>query len=172
MDLVFLLEEDSMKRFLKGILDKIIPVEQFNIKLLVHEGKSHLKNATECGGDSLDIVNKYNTRQNILTFLCYHYAIMVQSFRNKGTEDIFNGKRTKAARKTCPPPLWPIAARKLEQLDSVISTDELLIPPGNKLEMLKGNRMGQHSIRINDQYRICFRWIAEGPEHVEITDYH
>lgn len=97
---------------------------------------------------------------------------MIQSFRNKGTEDIFNGKQTKAARKICPLSLWRVAARKLEQLDSVISPDELLIPPGNRLEMLSGNRMGQHSIRINNQYRICFRWIAKGPEQVEITDYH
>jgi proteic killer suppression protein len=89
-----------------------------------------------------------------------------------GTEDIFNGKSTKAARRTCPPSLWKIAARKLDQLDSVGSLDELRIPPGNRLEALEGNRKGQHSIRINDQYRICFVWMDTGPDEVEIIDYH
>jgi proteic killer suppression protein len=97
---------------------------------------------------------------------------MIHSFSNVGTEDIFNGKRTKAARKTCPQSLWRIAVRKLDQLDSVISLDELKIPPGNRLEALKGDRQGQHSIRINEQYRICFVWTDLGPEEVEIVDYH
>jgi proteic killer suppression protein len=97
---------------------------------------------------------------------------MIRSFSDTGTEDIFNGKRTKAARKTCPQPLWRIAVRKLDQLDSVVSLDELKIPPGNRLEALKGDRQGQHSIRINDQYRICFAWTDLGPEEVEIVDYH
>ncbi len=97
---------------------------------------------------------------------------MIQSFRNRGTEDIFNGNQTKAARKTCPQSLWRAAARKLEQLDSVLWADELIIPPGNRFETLTGNRAGQYSIRINDQYRICFGWTDEGPEQVEITDYH
>ena len=65
-----------------------------------------------------------------------------------------------------------IAARKLDQLDSAVSLDELRIPPGNRLEALTGNRQRQHSIRINDQYRICFRWTETGPVDVEITDYH
>ncbi|OQX19883.1 MAG: plasmid maintenance system killer protein [Desulfobacteraceae bacterium IS3] len=77
-----------------------------------------------------------------------------------------------AGRKTCPQSLWRIAVRKLEQLDSVISVDELLIPRGNRFETLTGNRAGQYSIRINDQYRICFGWTGDGPEQVEITDYH
>jgi proteic killer suppression protein len=97
---------------------------------------------------------------------------MIRSFSNTGTEDIFDGKRTKAARKTCPQPLWRIAVRKLDQLDSVISLDELKIPPGNRLEALKGDRQGQHSIRINEQYRICFLWTDLGPAEVEIVDYH
>ena len=62
--------------------------------------------------------------------------------------------------------------RKLDQLDSVLSLDELRVPPGNRLEALSGNRQRQHSIRINDQYRICFRWTETGPTDVEITDYH
>ena len=72
----------------------------------------------------------------------------------------------------CPKSLWQIAVRKLDQLDSVLTLDELRVPPGNRLEALSGNRQGQHSIRINDQYRICFRWIETGPTDVEITDYH
>ena len=97
---------------------------------------------------------------------------MIQSFRNKGTEDIFNGKNTKEARKVCPRSLWNIAARKLDQLDSVQILEELKVPPGNMLELLKGNRKGEYSIRINDQYRICFTWSEIGPDSVEITDYH
>ena len=97
---------------------------------------------------------------------------MIQPFQNKGTEDIFNGKNTKEARKLCPRSIWNIAARKLDQLDSVKFLDELRIPPGNMLEALKGNRKGDHSIRINDQFRICFQWSETGPDSVEITDYH
>ena len=97
---------------------------------------------------------------------------MIQSFKNTGTEDIFNGRRTQAARRTCPQSLWKIAIRKLDQLDSVTSSPELQIPPGNRLEALKGDRQGQHSVRINDQYRICFRWTETGPAEVDIVDYH
>jgi proteic killer suppression protein len=97
---------------------------------------------------------------------------MIQKFKNKGTEDIFNGMNTKEARKTCPRSQWQVASRKLDQLDSVKFLDELRIPPGNKLEALSGNREGEYSIRINDQYRICFKWIEVGPDLVEITDYH
>jgi toxin HigB-1 len=97
---------------------------------------------------------------------------MIQSFKNAGTEDIFNGRRTQAARRTCPQSLWKIAIRKLDQLDSVTALPELQIPPGNRLEALKGDRQGQQSIRINDQYRICFRWTEPGPAEVEIVDYH
>ncbi len=97
---------------------------------------------------------------------------MIQSFKGKGTEDIFNGEKTRIARKTCPEVLWRVAARKLDQLDSVSSLQELQIPPGNHLEALSGNREGQHSIRINEQYRICFVWTEKGPDFVEICDYH
>jgi len=92
--------------------------------------------------------------------------------KNKGTEDIFNGKNTKEARKRCPRSLWKIATRKLDQLDSVLNIEELQIPPGNMLEIYTGNRKEEHSIRINQQYRICFRWSEAGPDHVEIIDYH
>ena len=97
---------------------------------------------------------------------------MIRSFKDTGTQDVFDGKNTKAARRRCPQSLWRIAARKLDQLDSVTSLDELRVPPGNRLEALKGNREGQHSIRINEQYRICFVWTDTGPDAVEIVDYH
>ena len=97
---------------------------------------------------------------------------MIRSFRNKGTEEIFNGRSTKAARKICPQGIWNIAFRKLDRLDSVLALDELRIPPGNRLEALSGDRKGQYSIRINDQFRICFVWIENGPVDVEIIDYH
>ena len=98
--------------------------------------------------------------------------LMIRSFRDTGTEDIFNGKRSRVARKTCPESLWRIAVRKLDQLDSVILLEELSIPPANRLESLKGDRKGQHSIRMNEQYRICFVWTELGPDKVEIVDYH
>jgi len=97
---------------------------------------------------------------------------MIQSFKNKATEDVFNGKPTKAARKICPKNLWNIAIRKLDQLDSAVTLNELQVPPGNRLEALSGDRRGEHSIRLNDQYRICFIWSENGPIQVEIADYH
>jgi proteic killer suppression protein len=97
---------------------------------------------------------------------------MIRSFANGGTEDVFNGKNTSVARRICPPNLWAVAVRKLDQLDSVISIQELRISPGNRLEMLSGGRKGQYSIRINERYRICFEWTAGEPEAVEIVDYH
>jgi proteic killer suppression protein len=97
---------------------------------------------------------------------------MIQAFKTKGTEDIFNDVNSREARKTCPEILWRVAARKLDQLDSVESLTELRIPPGNHLEELYGDRNGQYSIRINDQYRICFIWENTGPTQVEIVDYH
>jgi proteic killer suppression protein len=97
---------------------------------------------------------------------------MIRSFNDAATEDIFNGKNTAAARRACPQTLWRVATRKLDQLDSVTSLEELAIPPGNRLEALVGDRNGQHSIRVNEQYRICFVWSDLGPEDVEIVDYH
>ena len=97
---------------------------------------------------------------------------MIQSFNNAGTEDVFNGKNTSAARRICPENVWKVATRKLDQLDSVTTLLELRIPPGNRLEALSGERIGQNSIRIDDQYRICFIWTEHGPDQVEIVDYH
>jgi len=97
---------------------------------------------------------------------------MIVSFRDQATEDIFNGFNSKVARNACPRILWRVAARKLDQLDSVLLLEELMIPPGNRLESLSGNRKNECSIRINEQYRICFMWGETGPYNVEITDYH
>ncbi len=72
----------------------------------------------------------------------------------------------------CPERLWRVAQRKLDQLNATVSLRSLRLPPGNALETLKRDRKGQHSIRINDQYRVCFVWTEDGSEHVEITDYH
>jgi toxin HigB-1 len=97
---------------------------------------------------------------------------VIRTFANQGTEDVFNGKNTRMGRKVCPRNLWRIAGRKLDQLDSVEKLKELRIPPGNRLEALVGRRKGQFSIRINEQYRICFDWTPTGPSNVEIVDYH
>jgi proteic killer suppression protein len=97
---------------------------------------------------------------------------MILSFKDTGTEDIYDGLNSKAARKTCPRSLWSFAIRKLDHLNAVIQLRELASPPGNRLEALHGDRDGQHSIRINRQYRICFNWTESGPMNVEITDYH
>jgi len=97
---------------------------------------------------------------------------MIVSFGDQGTEDVFNGRRSRDAMKVCPAILWRVARRKLDRLDSVDRLDELRVPPGNRLEALRGDRKGQHSIRINDQYRICFAWTDVGPATVEIVDYH
>ena len=97
---------------------------------------------------------------------------MIGSFKDQATEDVFNGLNTRRARNACPRQLWRLACRKLDQLDSVVRLEELEVPPGNRLERLSGERKDQYSIRINQQYRICFRWGDNGPFEVEITDYH
>jgi toxin HigB-1 len=91
---------------------------------------------------------------------CYH-AKMIVSFKNTGTEDIFNGASTKTARQLCPESIWRVATRKLDQIDSVVGVEELNVPPGNRLEKLTGDRDGQ-----------CFFWSDLGAEEVEIVDYH
>lgn len=97
---------------------------------------------------------------------------MIRSFANAGTEDIYDGRNSTDARRLLPRNLWKIAVRKLDQLDAAVSMDDLRVPPGNRLELLKADRAGQCSIRINDQYRICFVWSEIGTDNVEITDYH
>lgn len=96
---------------------------------------------------------------------------MIRSFSDQGTEDVFNGTNTARARRACPQPLWSVAARKLDLLDSAETQEDLRVPPGNRLEALAGDRQGKYSIRINEQYRICFRWTEEGPSGVAIVDY-
>jgi proteic killer suppression protein len=96
---------------------------------------------------------------------------LIISFRVRGTEDIFDGVSTKLARKTLGQHLHRKAAKVLDRLNSAISLRSLSLP-GLQLEKLKGDRAGQHSIRVNDQYRICFRWTEAGAENVEIVDYH
>jgi proteic killer suppression protein len=97
---------------------------------------------------------------------------VIRSFADAATEDLFNGVDSRRARATCPAVLWPVVRRKLTQLNRVRELRELAIPPGNRLKPLHGNRAGQQSIRINDQYRICFRWEGRYAEEVEVTDYH
>jgi proteic killer suppression protein len=72
----------------------------------------------------------------------------------------------------CAAALWPVVRRKLTQLNRVLYLRELSVPPGNRLERLKGDRAGQHSIRINDQFRVCFQWEDGYADEVEVTDYH
>lgn len=92
---------------------------------------------------------------------------MIRSFRDKKTERLFSGESVREFSG-----IRSVAERKLTMLETAADLKDLLAPPGNRLEKLKGNRTGQHSIRINDQWRICFTWIADGPHDVEITDYH
>lgn len=93
---------------------------------------------------------------------------MIKSFRDKITEAVASGESPKGF----PADLVKVARRKLGYLDAAHDLRDLKIPPGNRLEALSKDRKGQHSIRINDQFRICFRWTLEGAADVEITDYH
>ena len=104
-------------------------------------------------------------------FALYRYSIytipMIQSFRCSDTEALH--QRRRVAR-------WvnieAVARRKLDQLDAAGELRDMASPPGNRLEALSGNRKGQHSIRVNDQFRVCFVWTLQGPKDVEIVDYH
>ena len=92
--------------------------------------------------------------------------------RGQGTADIFNGIDSKAARKACPSSLQVAAADKLDAINVASGLADLRIPSGNRLKPLTGDRKGQYSIRINDQFRICFRWVDGEAIDVEVTDYH
>ncbi len=93
---------------------------------------------------------------------------MIKTFKDKETERVFNQQFSRKL----PNDIQRIALRKLMMIDNAESLNDLLIPPANRLEALSGNRKGQHSIRINDQYRICFRFEDDDFYEVEITDYH
>lgn len=92
---------------------------------------------------------------------------MIQSFRCADTRALFETGQSKRFAG-----IGNVATRKLAQLDAAETLEFLRAPPGNRLEALKGDRAGQYSIRVNDQFRLCFRWTAAGPEDVEIADYH
>lgn len=93
---------------------------------------------------------------------------MIVSFKDKDTEAVFNGRFVRRI----PNQLTMLAARKLNQLYAAGVLDDLRVPPGNRLEALRGDRQGQYSIRINDQWRLCFIWANHGAAEVEIVDYH
>ena len=96
---------------------------------------------------------------------------MIQSFRDERAADLFRDRNTRAARRI-PQALWRGAQRKLKLLDAAGKLDDLVVPAGNRLEALKGDRAGRHSIRVNDQYRITFRWESGHAYEVDVQDYH
>jgi toxin HigB-1 len=97
-----------------------------------------------------------------------HMRSLIKSFKNDQTRAAFAGEATKGF----PADLLKVTRRKLQYLNAAVSLQDLRSPPGNRLEALRGDRNGQHSIRVNDQFRICFVWTKDGPKDVEFTDYH
>ena len=96
---------------------------------------------------------------------------VVQSFPDETTADLFRERNTRAARRI-PRELWRVVQRKLKLLDAAARLHDLLIPAGNRLEALKGNQAGRYSIRVNDQYRVTFRWENGNAYEVGVEDYH
>lgn len=96
---------------------------------------------------------------------------MIQSFADQATVDLFRERSTKAARRI-PKDLWPVVRRKLKMLDVAQRLMDLRSPPGNRLEALKGDQQGRHSIRVNEQYRVTFRWEGNHAYEVRCEDYH
>jgi proteic killer suppression protein len=94
-------------------------------------------------------------------------SAMIKSFRCRDTKSLATGRRVRRFAN-----IEQIARRKLRQLEAAGRLEDLKVPPGNRLETLRGKRTGQYSIRINDQWRVCFRWTESGAEEVEIVDYH
>ena len=92
---------------------------------------------------------------------------MIQSFKDDDTAELFVKRKNRRWRN-----LMSVALRKLDQIEAAISLQDLAVPPGNRLEALIGRRAGQHSIRINEQFRLCFKWQENGAHEVEIVDYH
>ena len=101
--------------------------------------------------------------------MCRMITSVIKSFADAGTEEFW---RTGKSKGMPPANLRSVAKRKLTRLDAATRLDDLKSPPGNHLEELKGDRTGQHSIRINDQFRICFRWQDGDAYEVEVVDYH
>ncbi|TVR85538.1 MAG: plasmid maintenance system killer protein [Trueperaceae bacterium] len=97
---------------------------------------------------------------------------MIESFADRATEDVFDGRDSKRARAACPRALWRVARRTLDLLNRASGLRDLAIPPGNRLERLQGDRSGRYSVRINEQYCVCFVWKDGCAFDVEITDYH
>lgn len=93
---------------------------------------------------------------------------MIQSFRDRGTERLFRRERSRAV----PADLQRVALRKLTQLDAADTAEDLRVPPGNRLEALRGNRRGPQSIRVNERWRVCFVWQSGDAHEVETVDYH
>ena len=96
---------------------------------------------------------------------------MIQSFRDETAVDLFRDRNTRAARRI-PRELWRAVQRKLKLLDAAGRLDDLRVPAGNRLEALKGDHVGRHSMRVNDQYRITFRWESGHAHEVAVEDYH
>jgi len=96
---------------------------------------------------------------------------VIQSFADETTADLFRERNTRAARRI-PRDIWRVAQRKLKAIDVAARIDDLKIPPGNRLEVLKGDQVGWHSIRINDQYRVTFQWEQGHAHEVRVEDYH
>jgi proteic killer suppression protein len=107
--------------------------------------------------NAIDVINAWR-----------YYEAMIRSFRDRATERLFHRQPVKRV----PPAVQRPALRKLILLDAAESLDDLRVPPGNRLERLRGDRAGQYSIRVNDQWRICFRWENADAYEVEATDYH
>lgn len=102
--------------------------------------------------------------------MCYS-AIVIRSLGDDTTRDVWNGVNSKAARRI-PVEIWPAVRRKLDQVDAVTRLDDLKVPPGNRLHALVGDLAGHHAIRVNDQYRVVFRFEGHDAYEVRCTDYH
>ena len=96
---------------------------------------------------------------------------MIQSFADATSADLFRDRNTRAARRI-PRALWRVVQRKLRLIDAAARLDDLVVPAGNRLELLKGDQAGRHSIRVNEQYRVTFRWESGHAYEVCVDDYH
>jgi toxin HigB-1 len=96
---------------------------------------------------------------------------VIQSFADETTADLFRERNTRQAR-VVPRGIWPIVRRKLKMLDVAARLEDLAVPPGNRLERLRGSQSGRHSMRVNDQYRVTFRWEQGHAHEVRVEDYH